>query len=68
MPRAKMQYCLSNPDFTPDVIGEPLTNRNFSYIFLHQMALAGVELTTFGLRGMTATVRPRDEDKHQMQY
>jgi hypothetical protein len=23
---------LSNPYFTPDVIGEPLTNRNFSYI------------------------------------
>jgi hypothetical protein len=22
----------SNPYFTPDVIGEPLTNRNFSYI------------------------------------
>ena len=29
----------------------------------HQGPLAGVELTTFGLRDTTATVRPRDEDE-----
>jgi hypothetical protein len=46
------QSFLSNPYFTCDVIGEPLTNRNISCIKVyvrHQGLLAGVELTTFGL-------------------
>jgi hypothetical protein len=41
--RIRLQMCLndasglflSNPYFTPDVIGEPLTNRNFSYMLVY---------------------------------
>jgi hypothetical protein len=35
---------LSNPYFTPDVIGEPLTNKNFSYIKVFGMYVSFINL------------------------
>jgi hypothetical protein len=47
----------SNPYFTPDVIGEPLTNGNVSYIKVFGISPSSRAADT------TDAVRPRDEDK-----
>ena len=50
--------------FAPDVIGEPFPIlRSLVYVH-HPVEVAGIELTTFGLRDTTTTMSPPDEDKY----
>ncbi len=64
---------LSNPYFTPDVTGKPLTNRNISYIKV--FSICPLPWATDGnrthdlsaTRHTTATATPRDED-NQLPY